>query len=177
MRFLLTLLWALSLSFASEFSLKDLAQLKQENIQGQFTQTKILKQFEQKIIFSGSFWLLDLELFWEVKTPIYNLLKISTDGIWQKREDTWVKIDANYDKKLFLDIIHLNFKSLEQYFTLQLTGDSNAWNLYLTPKNTLMRKIFKNIHIRGGGGDKIFIKEMILIEKEGDTTITQFEIL
>ena len=59
MRFLLTLLWALSLSFASEFSLKDLAQLKQENIQGQFTQTKILKQFEQKIIFSGSFWLLD----------------------------------------------------------------------------------------------------------------------
>lgn len=177
MRFLLTLLWLLNFSFASEFGLKDLAHLKQESIQGQFTQTKILKQFEQKIIFSGNFWLLDSELFWEVKTPIYNLLKISANGIWQKREDTWVKMDTNYDKKLFLDIIHLNFKSLEQYFTLQFTGDSNVWNLYLTPKNALMQKIFESISIRGWGGDKIFIKEMILIEKEGDTTITQFEIL
>ena len=177
MRFLWILLCVFNISFAAPFSLNDLARLKQENIQGQFTQTKILKQFEQKIIFSGNFWLLDTELFWEVKTPLYNLIKSSANGIFEKRDDIWVKMDANYDKQLFLDIIHLNFKSLEQYFTLQLTGNHNAWNLHLTPKNALMRKIFESISIHGGGGDKIFIKEMISVEKEGDTTITQFEIL
>ena len=165
-------------SLATTFELQHLSSLKHENLKGDFTQTKILKEFNQTINFSGNFKLENNTLFWEIQTPIHNLLKITQDGIFEKQNNAWIKLNSSYDKELFLDIVYLNFEALERYFAITPKGNIEQWSITLTPKNIFMQKIFTSITLKGGkNNQKPFITEMIFIEKQGDITTTRFKVL
>jgi len=152
------------------FGLDDLAHLKKDVIAGEFRQTKTILGFSKDIISSGSFHIENQQLLWEIKSPINQRIKISRDGIFLWRHGAWIKNDKNYDNGIFLDIIELRFQNLEKYFTLQVSGNSKDWKIELLPRNMFVKKIFERVVISGGE----VVKEILLIEKNGDKTSNIF---
>jgi len=95
---------------------------------------------------------------------------INERGIFQKSGNQLIKIDQNFDKKLFLSIIKLDKAELEKEFIFKISGNKNNWKIELTPKNMLLKQIFTRILV---GGDK-FVKKIVLNEVSGDKTVNDF---
>ncbi len=173
MRIFVVLFCAITLCFALDF--KDLEGLRDQELQGRFVQTKTLKAFENDIVFEGVFWYNKTEVLWEVQSPIKNVLKITAQGVLEQKDSHWIPLQTSSEKTLFLEMLHLNIQTLEKYFTMQLEGDRRLWNLFLTPKNSIVQKIFKKIQIKGAfAGKNPLIQEIFLEEKGGDITHTKF---
>lgn len=166
------LFFVLFLNFLDAFELENLKSLNTHNVKGDFTQEKILKGYNQTLTTKGSFELKDGELYWTTKIPFLSHLKITQEGVFQYKNNEWAKINQNYDKELFLSLIHLDFDKLKKEFQIKLEGTSKQWDIELLPKNMWLEKIFSSINIQGGA----FITKMTLYEKNGDTTINTFSI-
>lgn len=158
------------------FDVKDLSDIKKDNIKGDFVQTKKITGFSKEIKSSGSFSIANNELLWHTKKPVVSSVKLTSEGIFtlqnpQNLQDSasWIKTSQSYDKSLFLNIMKLDFEALKNNFDFQITGNKNAWNLTLTPKG-IIKHIFQNIKISGGE----FVKNIVLIEANGDITENKF---
>ncbi|RDU73641.1 outer membrane lipoprotein carrier protein LolA [Helicobacter aurati] len=152
------------------FGLHDLQELKQENIQGKFTQHKSIVGFPNELTSEGSFQIKQQTLYWNVHKPIQSHIKINQQGIFEYKDSQWIQQTKNYDKGLFLDIITFNIDNLQKNFTMNLQGDKTQWELTLQPKNIWLQKIFTSIKISGAKT----IHQIILEEKNGDTTRNVF---
>lgn len=153
-------------SFLFAFDIQDLKLLQKNYISGKFTQIKQISGFKNELKSNGFFELKDRTLFWNMQEPLKSSIKIDSNGIFELVDSKWVKNSRDYDKGLFLDIIDLNFANLAKNFDMNLSGDSKKWELLLTPKGQMLKKIFKNITIKGSN----FVEEIILIENNGDST-------
>ena len=141
------------------------SQIKTQNISGDFAQTKFLSGFNVEFKSYGKFELSQSELLYDTLSPVIN-----ERGIFQKSGNQLIKIDQNFDKKLFLSIIKLDKDELEKEFIFKISGDKNNWKIELTPKNLLLKQIFTRILV---GGDK-FVRKIVLNEVSGDKTVNDF---
>lgn len=155
--------------FASSFE-EIKANIKTQNISGNFTQTKILKGFNNAFKSYGSFALGENELLWQSSKPIASTMIINKDGIFQKKDDELIKTSQNFDEKLFLALIRLDESELKKEFEHKISSSKESWGIVLTPKNLLLKQIFTQISLNG---DK-FLKRIELDEVSGDKTINEF---
>ncbi|QKF92317.1 outer membrane lipoprotein carrier protein LolA [Campylobacter sp. CCUG 57310] len=144
--------------------------IKTQNISGNFTQTKILKGFNNAFKSYGSFSLNENELLWQNSKPISSTLIINKDGVFQKNGDDLIKTGQNFDEKLFLALVRLDENELKKEFEYKISSSSKGWYIVLTPKNLLLKQIFTQISL---SGDE-FLKRLELDEVSGDKTINEF---
>ncbi len=140
------------------FDLKELEKsLHVEKIEGNFTQIKTIKNFPMPFTSSGEFKILHSKtLFWTTQKPIQNQIKIDQNGIFEKNEkNQWIKT-SQIDKGIFLDLLSLNEKKINEIFTSSLKGSKEAWELELEPKSFFLKKIFEKIKLQGSSHIKSF---------------------
>ena len=165
MRALVFLLAFVLSGFALE--LKELDFLKKERFASEFKLTKKLNGFERALLSFGFLELKDGVLFYEIKKPIYSLIKIDKNGVFVQGEEGFEPLEGAYDKGLFLALLNLDLDELSKNFSLNLSGDKNAWVLTLTPSNVWLAKIFTYIKLEGGKK----LSKIILLEKNKDLSL------
>ena len=162
------------------FDLGDLSQQLQapQNIKGQFSQKRYLKNLAVPITSSGHFILIpNNALLWQVKTPFEVTMRIAQNGIEQlNNNNQWIRADSSAggeatQLKLFLGLLGGQTTALESQFKLSLEGEAEQWKLLLQPKTKLLEQIFTQIDI---AGDEV-VREINLQEAQGDRTAITFE--
>jgi len=161
-------------SLANAFDLQQLsAQLaKPSVIHGDFIQEKHLRALPQPLTSKGKFVLAkDYGLLWLLATPLKQDYRINAAGIsrrdptgWQLLPDKSAGAEQN---RLFLAVLQGDSSGLQRDFDLQLKGDSQAWQLTLTPRSLLLQQVFKQINIDGGE----LVQRIELLETQGDSTL------
>lgn len=163
------IIFLLVLNFSVAFDLNSLKHMIKTEVSGDFNQSKILKNFANPLLTNGKFELKNGIFVQETLNPINLKIKVSKDGIFEFNGKEFIKTNALFDKNLFLSILNIDINALKKDFEASLSGDEKAWILELTPKG-ILAKIFEKITIFGDS----FIKALILIEKNGDTTKYEF---
>ncbi len=150
------------------FSLNDLEKIMvHDNINGSFKQEKIITGFPNPIISNGKFIIKNKELLWITEKPRASSIKINVDGIFSLSKDNqWVKIQGQYDKSIFLDIVNMNLKKINSIFEIELSGSAEKWIMNLIPKTHIAGKIFKKIIINGSR----YVASIEIIEENSDKT-------
>lgn len=140
-------------------------------------------------------------LFWEIHFPIKSTIKITPKGVFQKElnpqnqttqnqvsqnqslqnqapinktpSDTkWIAINNN--QEMLLEILSIDFKALQKYFTFSLTQSGEVWQLVLKPKNALIAKVFDSILLQGKIKYPSLLEKIVLYESNGDITTNIF---
>ena len=141
-------------------------------------------------------------LFWEIHFPIKSTLKITPKGVFQKELNTqnqttqnqvsqnqslqnqspinktpsnqtkWIAINNN--QEMLLEILSIDFKALQKYFTFSFTQSSEVWQLVLKPKNALIAKVFDSILLQGKIKYPSLLEKIVLYESNGDITTNIF---
>ena len=78
------------------------SQIKTQYISGDFAQTKFLSGFNAEFKSYGKFELSQSELLYDTLSPVAVSIVINERGIFQKSGNQLIKIDQNFDKKLYL---------------------------------------------------------------------------
>lgn len=140
-------------------------------------------------------------LFWEIRSPIKSTIKITPKGVFQKElnpqnqdaqnqvsqnqslqnqspinktpSDTkWIEINNN--QEMLLEILSIDFKALQKYFTFSFTQSGEVWQLVLKPKNALIAKVFDSILLQGKIKYPSLLEKIVLYESNGDITTNIF---
>lgn len=164
--------------WAQAFDLNGLrAQLQQAKmVQGQFIQERYLASLSKPLQTQGQFVLLPKQgLWWAMRKPFAQVLRIRADGIWQKTATGWQKNNVTpamqqRQMRLFMDLFAGNTQHLQQQFDVQLSGAAARWQLSLLPKTVLMKQIFQRIDIQG---DEV-VRSVDIREKQGERTLMRF---
>ncbi len=142
-------------------------------VRGEFKQVRTMQMFSQPLSTSGTF-LLDHEkgLLWQQTKPFpinltltQNKLRQSINGEAQVMNDSENPM-AFYFTRLFLSLFKGDTDAIEENFTLQLSGEKDAWMLLLIPTTSPIDSIFKSIKIEGGQ----YLNRVVLSEVRGDVT-------
>lgn len=160
------------------FDLNGLRQQLQQakTVQGQFIQERYLASLNKPLQTQGQFVLLQKQgLWWNMRKPFVQLLRIRADGIWQKTATGWQKNNATpamqqKQMQLFMDLFAGNTRNLQRQFDIHLEGAATHWQLSLVPKTTLMKQIFQRIDIKG---DEV-VRSVDIREKQGERTLMRF---
>ena len=162
------------------FDLHDLSVQLQapDNIKGQFTQQRYLKNLNMPLTSSGKFILIpNKALLWQVESPFAVTMRITQNGIEQlNSNEQWIRADRSAggeeaQLRLFLGLLGGQTVALENQFNLNLEGEAEQWQLLLEPKTKLLEQIFTQIDI---AGDEV-VRAINLHETQGDRTEISFE--
>ena len=160
-------------SFA--FDVNDLQQqLAQSSlVRGDFQQVRSMQMFSQPLSTSGSF-LLEHEqgLLWQQTKPFPITLTLTQNKLRQSiNGEAQVMTDAEnpmafYFTRVFLSLFKGDTDAIKESFSLDLSGDKEAWTLVLIPTSSPIDSVFKSIKVEGG----IYVNRVVLSEVRGDVT-------
>ena len=112
-----------------------------DNIKGQFTQQRYLKNLNMPLTSSGKFILIpNKALLWQVESPFAVTMRITQNGIEQlNSNEQWIRADRSAggeeaQLRLFLGLLGGQTVALENQFNLNLEGEAEQWQLLLEPK-------------------------------------------
>lgn len=136
-------------------------------------------------------------LFWEIHSPIKSTIKITPKGVFQQElnpqnqatqnqnlqnqspinkspsnQTKWIAINNN--QEMLLEILSVDFKALQKYFTFSFAQSSEVWQLVLKPKNALIAKVFDSILLQGKIKYPSLLEKIVLYESNGDITTNIF---
>lgn len=182
MKTLITLILSLVLccpAFSAELNLKELtAQLSAPTeLRAHFSQERTLTGFARTLKAEGTL-LVHREhgILWRQRTPFAQDVVLDERGILVD-DGTGLKAMAQSDNpqlqsfaKMLKSLFAGDLSALEQYFTLELTGTSEKWQLTLTPTQEPMNLIFSGLELKGAH----YVQEVVLQDKAGDSTKIAF---
>lgn len=182
MKTLITLILSLVLcfpAFSAELNLKELtAQLSAPTeLRASFSQERTLTGFARTLKAEGTL-LVHREhgILWRQRTPFAQDVVLDERGILVD-DGTGLKAMAQSDNpqlqsfaKMLKSLFAGDLSALEQYFTLELTGTSEKWQLTLTPTQEPMNLIFSGLELKGAH----YVQEVVLQDKAGDSTKITF---
>lgn len=182
MKTLITLILSLVLcfpAFSAELNLKELtAQLSAPTeLRASFSQERTLTGFARTLKAEGTL-LVHREhgILWRQRTPFAQDVVLDERGILVD-DGTGLKAMAPSDNpqlqsfaKMLKSLFAGDLSALEQYFTLELTGTSEKWQLTLTPTQEPMNLIFSGLELKGAH----YVQEVVLQDKAGDSTKIAF---
>lgn len=182
MKTLITLILSLVLcfpAFSDELNLKELtAQLSAPTeLRAHFSQERTLTGFARTLKAEGTL-LVHREhgILWRQRTPFAQDVVLDERGILVD-DGTGLKAMAQSDNpqlqsfaKMLKSLFAGDLSALEQYFTLELTGTSEKWQLTLTPTQEPMNLIFSGLELKGAH----YVQEVVLQDKAGDSTKIAF---
>ncbi|SUO95421.1 outer membrane lipoprotein carrier protein LolA [Suttonella ornithocola] len=179
-RYLILILSALMTTWAYSITPEQIAiQLQQQkSLEGSFFQQRYLRGLEKPIESCGKYLIETIketkekQLIWQVEQPFKVNLKITSEGIFQEKNQKWQKTSSNNARQmqLFLDLLSGDWHVLEKAFELTANGDSKQWTLVLTPKTTTLKKIFHSITLKGNQ----YLTHIELEEAQGDKSTIEF---
>jgi len=153
------------------FELADLQQQMQQApvVRGHFVQEKHIRGLTQPLTSRGSFCLSGEQgLLWNVTQPLARSIRVTHKGVAHQAEDKrWLPGNAQRQTALFLAVLGGDTAALQQQFELALSGRAEDWQLTLTPKSALLKRIFKRIDISGGA----LVTQIELDEVSGERTL------
>jgi hypothetical protein len=155
----------------------DLAQLASQLatpavVRGPFVQEKHLLALDKPLTSAGRFVLsAEQGLLWQLHSPLQLSYRIDAQGIARRTAAGWQPQPgqdmAAQQSRLFLAVLRGERSALERDFELRLQGDTEAWQLQLTPRSLLLKQIFSTIDIQGGA----LVQRIELRETQGDRTV------
>ncbi|WAH58366.1 outer membrane lipoprotein carrier protein LolA [Pseudomonas silvicola] len=173
-RLIQTLALMLVALHAQAFDLHELStqMAKPAVVRGPFVQEKHLRALPMPLTSQGNFVLArDFGLLWLLKTPLQQDYRISPKGIARRDALGWQMLPernaGSEQNRLFFAVLQGDTSALERDFELQLSGDSQHWQLALTPRSLLLKQIFTQIRISGGP----YVERIELSETQGDSTV------
>ncbi len=175
----LTLSLTLTLPAYAQLTIADLTtQLSQpQELRAHFSQERTLTGFSRSLKAQGTLLVSrDHGILWRQSTPFAQDVVIDERGILVGNATglkTMSKAD-NPQLQAFAQMLQALFagdlSALEQFFTLELKGEPDKWQLTLTPTQEPINLIFSAIELEGAQ----YVNHVTLKDRAGDSTKIQF---
>ena len=142
---------------------------KTKNIQGKFTQERVIKVLTNPLISSGHFSLSKTKgLKWIQEKPFSSTLTLNSSVLTQTIANNPPMILTKAKQpfvfsfsKIFLSIFNGDQNTLKQSFNIKLNGNIENWNMILTPKSSPLDKAIKFVNLKGGKTiDQVIVKNV-----------------
>lgn len=110
--------------------------------------------------------------------PGFTSLLVSGDDVRLRegRDAEVIDLTGNPLATVFVDNIVVLWsgdrRELERQYATEYRGDAQAWELVLSPRNQPLKRAIASITLRG---DTAGMQEMVVSERDGDSTTTRFE--
>ena len=137
-----------------------------DSLQGKFQQQKQLQGLPLPLTASGNFsYSQDQGLNWHTLSPVNSQLQIGN-----KPAVNAGTLDSNTNASLvaniFIAVVRGDLRQLQQYFTIQSSGDTAHWRLRLTPIKETLASYLSYIDVAGAE----LTEQLYIAEAGGDTT-------
>ena len=115
-------------------------------------------------------------VLWQIKKPVQADLVVTPKKLVQKTQRTLSEINVQQSPygsvaTLFLQLMAGDQATLTQNFNVtHVENTSKGWQVQLTPKNALFKKLFTQVDAQGGQ----YVNQIVLQEKDGNTTTIRF---
>jgi len=136
---------------AQAFDLDDLQRqlAATPSLAGRFEQQRELADLDSSLKSQGTFiFERGKRVVWQLETPVEERIELTpqaiTDGSGEAAPPGGEQV-----AELFLQLLEGNWQALESRFTLQLSGDRDAWQVALIPKEAALRERIAKITLRG----------------------------
>lgn len=166
---------------ASEINISWLQKQLSEHdiVRGNFEQSRNMVVFNKPLMSSGHFLLSKQKgLLWQQTKPFAVSLTLTQDKLRQQFAQQAPELMSAknnpmvfYFSHLFLSLFKGDTQALTQEFDLKITGNTNNWQLALTPKKAPLNLVFSSIQLTGGD----YINTLKLTENRGDKTQITFK--
>lgn len=170
---------------AEEKELSDIEKIhaaisKHKKINGNFKQAKEIKKLDLTLISRGTFEMTGKNFVWNQKTPISGRYEINEKGMNQKVADQPEESisrskapEVAMMSDMMICILSGNQTCLNKNFKISNIDAENLseWKFTLTPKDKFLRKLMGSMKIKG---NRSFVKEVEILEKQGNSTIISF---
>lgn len=174
----LTLMLAALFAHADDGQLLQLMQLLAQNKSGNatFVETKYIAIIDRPIVSTGNLsFVAPDKLEKHTLTPKPESLVLNGDVLTIDRpgkRPMRVSLEDHPEVSAFVESIRGtlagDLSALQTFYTLQLTGSAEKWQLALTPKQQRLSRIFSEIRIGGSHAD---VKTIELDERNGDHSV------
>jgi hypothetical protein len=142
-------------------------------IRGNFEQNKTLNKLNRSLKSSGKFIIaVGLGMVWDTAKPFPSTMTLGKDYIIQSRpggKKTVLNAQGNETFLRMADVINAvfsgNSQGLTDNFEIFYFGNSAAWELGLSPKNTAVGSFAEKIIMKGDAA----IRSIIIYDQTGDT--------
>lgn len=166
--------------FASSCDIESVKyKLANDRLYADFVQSKSIAALSRPLISKGQIWMSpDGELVWQVLVPFKSTMVIHQGGVRQYTKDDRLKGNRNNPmvtdiSKIFLALLSGNIEQINETFSNQLIcaketpeNPGNAWQLVLTPKESIFESFINQISIFGNQQ----LQEIHFVETRGDKT-------
>ncbi len=149
LRALLLAMLAISQCIAGEIALPDIAKrlVKTPITQGNFQQQKHLKVLKKPLISTGSFtYDQNKGVIWKTLTPVESILLVNESRLLTEQGEQTVPAAFG---KVFKAMLGGDLAQLTDGFTITGTDQLTSWQLELTPKDEMLRKVISTMVLSG----------------------------
>jgi uncharacterized membrane protein len=119
----------------------------------EFTEKRFVAVLSQPLESRGSMRCIpDLGLQWEVAVPVARTTIITPKAIAQVvgQRTVHTTSDATNISQTMLSLLSGTLETVGRHFDLALVGDTVAWELRLTPRDSLVREVVSSVVVGGG---------------------------
>ena len=115
-------------------------------------------------------------VLWQIQSPVKADLIVTPKKLVQKTQRTYSQIDVEKTPygsvaTMFLQLMSGNEAALAKNFNVVSAQYSpTAWNVALTPKSTLFKKLFDRVDAQG----QRYVNRIVIQEKAGNSTTIRF---
>ena len=150
-RWLITLLLLLAPLSAQAFDLDDLQRQLATTpaLAGSFEQRRELADLDSSLTSRGTFiFERGKRVVWQLETPVEERIELTPEAITDGSGES-APPGGEQVAQLFLQLLEGDWQALESRFTLALSGDQDAWQVALTPKEAALRERIAGITLQG----------------------------
>jgi len=168
---LMLVLLVVNQSSAGEIALTEISArlIKTPITQGDFHQQKHLKVLRKPLISTGSFTYHQSKgVIWKTLTPVPSILLVNESKLLTGQGEQAVPAAFG---KVFKAMLGGDLAELTDGFTITGTDQKNAWQLELTPKDEMLKKIISTIVLSGDTE----VRSLEIREAGGNITQINFE--
>ena len=153
-----------------------------EVLRGQFTQEKQINGFSHPLRSQGHFVVARQHgVIWTTLKPFPSEVVVTADRILSRQNDgsTQVVLDAREQpamgtvNAIMFALMSGDVQALSSQFRIQVEREGQHWHLLLTPKSSMLAKVFKSLVLQG---DR-YVRHVEIVEANQDRTSIQFQTL
>ncbi|MGB5886667.1 MAG: outer membrane lipoprotein carrier protein LolA [Acinetobacter venetianus] len=150
---------------------------KSNIVRADFEQQKKLASLNKTFVSNGSLSFVKANgVLWQIKRPVQADLIVTQKKLVQKTQRTYSQIQIDQSPyssvaTLFLQLMSGDEKALSKNFNVVSANYSpSGWNIALTPKSSLFKKLFVRIDAQG----QQYVDKIIIQEKANNSTTILF---
>ena len=146
-------------------------------VRAQFEQQKKLASLNKTFVSKGTVLFSKSQgVIWNIQSPVKADLIVTPYKLVQKTQRTYSQIEIDKSPygsvaTMFLQLMSGNETALAKNFNIVSANYTpTQWNVTLTPKSSLFKKLFDRVDVQG----RRFIKNIVITEKANNSTVIQF---